>query len=153
MPGTIECVPRQLPLGERRSETVEASLTFAKMSRGIRLAKIVLASRNLNIVIIKTVDGAHIFRPPTKPNMMIKFATCLLALSLFSACQSTQSTASRQTMSQRIASNTNAGTSLDEPPPPAEGPEDIPAEGPRDPNRNPGLLPTPLLRSNAAAGL
>lgn len=83
--------------------------------------------------------------------MMIKIATCLLALSLFTACQSNQSTASRQTLSQRVAANTS--TSIDEPPPPAEGPEDIPAEGPVDPNRNPGLLPTPLLRENAAAGL
>lgn len=83
--------------------------------------------------------------------MMIKIATCLLALSLFTACQSTQTTSSRQTMSQRLAANTS--TSIDEPPPPAEGPEDIPAEGPTDPQRNPNLLPTPLLRANAAAGL
>ncbi len=81
--------------------------------------------------------------------MMIKIATCLLALSLFTACQSSQSTASRRTLSQRVAANTSVG----ERPPPAEGPEDIPAEGPVDPNRNPGLLPTPLLRGNAAAGL
>ncbi|MEP6821973.1 MAG: hypothetical protein ABI946_06445 [Chthoniobacterales bacterium] len=83
--------------------------------------------------------------------MMIKIATCLLALSLFSACQSSQSTADRQRLSQRVAANT--GTSIGERPPPAEGPEDVPAEGPVDPNRNPGLLPTPLLRGNAAAGL
>ena len=90
-------------------------------------------------------------------NMITKFATCLLALALFSACESTQSTASRQTLAQRtLASNTGAAPgpgSLAEPAPPAEGPEDVPAEGPVDPNRNPGLLPTPLLRSNAAAGL
>jgi hypothetical protein len=39
-----------------------------------------------------------------------------------------------------------------EPAPPAEGPEDIPAEGPRDPARNPALVPSPLLRANAAGG-
>ena len=87
--------------------------------------------------------------------MIIKIATCLLALSVFTACESTNSTASRQTLAQRqmVASNTTHPTSIDEPAPPAEGPEDIPAEGPVDPNRNPGLLPTPLLRGNAAAGL
>ena len=93
--------------------------------------------------------------------MMIKIATCLLALSMFSACQSTQSTAStastapaarRQTLAERtLAANTSAATSGAEAPI-AAGPEDIPAEGPVDPNRNPALLPTPLLRSSAAAG-
>lgn len=83
--------------------------------------------------------------------MITKIATCLLALSVFTACQTTQSTASsnRQSLEQRrLASN-----SMTEPAPPAEGPEDIPGEGPADPNRNPGLLPTPLLRGNAAGGL
>ncbi|MEO5721637.1 MAG: hypothetical protein ABIR71_09230 [Chthoniobacterales bacterium] len=83
--------------------------------------------------------------------MIIKISSCLLALSVFTACQST-STANRQTLAQRVASNSSA-TSVQEPPPPAEGPEDIPAEGPMDPNRNPGLVPTPLLRENAAASL
>jgi hypothetical protein len=83
--------------------------------------------------------------------MITKIAICLLALSVFTACQTTQSTASssRQSLEQRrIASN-----SMTEPAPPAEGPEDIPGEGPADPVRNPGLLPTPLLRTNAAGGL
>jgi len=39
----------------------------------------------------------------------------------------------------------------DEPMPPAEGPEDV-APGPaREPTRNPGLIPTPLLRYSAAS--
>ncbi len=39
----------------------------------------------------------------------------------------------------------------DEPMPPAEGPEDV-APGPaRDPTRNPGLVPSPLLRYSAAS--
>ena len=83
--------------------------------------------------------------------MITKIATCLLALSVFTACQTTQSTASsrRQSLEQRrLASN-----SISEPAPPAEGPEDIPGEGPADPIRNPSLLPTPLLRGNAAGGL
>ena len=86
--------------------------------------------------------------------MTIKLATCLLALSLFSACQTTKSTAGRQNLQQRmVAQNTRNPNAVQEAAPPAEGPEDIPAEGPVDPNRNPGLLPTPLLRGNAAAGL
>lgn len=88
---------------------------------------------------------------------MIKFATCLLALSLLAACQTTSTTASgpRQTLEQRLLAQQSGSTpySMDEPAPPAEGPEDIPAEGPVDPNRNPALLPSPLLRGNAAAGL
>ncbi len=88
--------------------------------------------------------------------MIIKIVTCLLALSVFTACQTTQSTASsgRQTLEQRmLAQNAPANpNSIDEPMPPAEGPEDIPGEGPADPNRNPGLLPTPLLRGSATAG-
>ena len=86
---------------------------------------------------------------------MIKIATCLLALSAFTACQSTQSTASapRQTLAERtLAANQNASTSAGEAPI-AAGPEDIPAEGPVDPSRNPALLPTPLLRTSAASGL
>lgn len=90
--------------------------------------------------------------------MIIKIATCLLALSVFTACQTTQSTAGsgRQTLEQRMLAQNSAAAnpgSIDEPMPPAEGPEDVPGEGPVDPNRNPGLLPTPLLRGNAAAGL
>lgn len=84
--------------------------------------------------------------------MMIKIATCLLALSVFTACES-NSTASRQTLADRtMAANTGA-TSVKEPPPPAEGPEDLSADRPLDPNRNPSLVPTPLLRENAASHL
>lgn len=89
--------------------------------------------------------------------MKIKIATCLLAVSLLGACQTTQSTASatrRPTLQQRmLAQNSANPNTVQEPAPPAEGPEDVPAEGPIDPNRNPGLLPTPLLRGNAASGL
>lgn len=84
--------------------------------------------------------------------MIIKIATCLLAASVFTSCQTTRSTTAstgtRTIMQQRMI----AQNSVNEPAPPAEGPEDIPAEGP-DPVRNPGLLPTPLLRANAAGGL
>lgn len=84
--------------------------------------------------------------------MIIKLATCLLALSCITACTTTSTTANgpRQSLERRmLASNASAA----EPAPPAEGPEDVPAEGTVDPNRNPGLLPTPLLRGNAAGSL
>ena len=84
--------------------------------------------------------------------MIIKFATCLLALCFLSACATTTSTAGRQTLEQRLLAENTTATS-DEPMPPAEGPEDIPAEGPIDPVRNPALLPSPLLRASAASGL
>ncbi|MDQ2918533.1 MAG: hypothetical protein M3R10_01485 [Verrucomicrobiota bacterium] len=85
---------------------------------------------------------------------MIKIATSFLALSLLAACQTTKTAqrqpASRQNLQQRMmAQAPKAG----EPAPPAEGPEDVPASSPVDPNRNPGLLPTPLLRGNAAGSL
>jgi len=108
------------------------------------------------MVIIKTVGNELISADKRSPKMMIKIATCLLALSVFTACQSTQSTASsshRQTLAERtLAANQNATVSGAEAPI-AAGPEDIPAEGPVDPGSNPALLPTPLLRASAAGGL
>jgi hypothetical protein len=40
-----------------------------------------------------------------------------------------------------------------EPAPPAEGPEDVPANRGIDVARNPALVPSPLLRQDAASGL
>ncbi|MEY2558796.1 MAG: hypothetical protein QOE34_2221 [Verrucomicrobiota bacterium] len=80
--------------------------------------------------------------------MMTKIAACLLAVSVLTACETTRTT-KRETlreMNTRYASNTTSST---EPAPPAEGPEDVPAEGPADLNRNPALVPSPLLRANA----
>jgi hypothetical protein len=87
--------------------------------------------------------------------MMIKFAASLLAVSLLAACtttNTTQRTTLREMNNTRLAS-TDTTSSLNEPAPPAEGPEDVPGEGPRDINRNPALVPSPLLRVNAAGGL
>ena len=89
--------------------------------------------------------------------MIIKIAVCLLTISLLASCQSTTRTAGtsgRSTLEQRTATRyaSNSRT-IQELAPPAEGPEDIPAEGPVDPIRNPALLPTPLLRGSAASGL
>ena len=85
--------------------------------------------------------------------MMTKIAACLFTVAFFTACSSTQTASKRTTLREMYASNTNASSYsyyADEPAPPAEGPEDVPAEGPQDPVRNPALVPTPLLRVNAA---
>lgn len=82
--------------------------------------------------------------------MITKIAACLLAIALLSACESTTTvkrTTIREMTSRYASNNTN---NLNEPPPPAEGPEDVPGEGPADLNRNPALVPSPLLRVNAA---
>jgi hypothetical protein len=99
--------------------------------------------------------------------MITKITAALLAVSLLAACETTKTT----TLSPVLLNLTQAGrtthrttlremnaarlasadtSNLNEPAPPAEGPEDIPAEGPRDPIRNPALVPSPLLRDNAA---
>jgi hypothetical protein len=80
--------------------------------------------------------------------MKIEIVACLLSLAFLPACSTTsQTTAGRQTLEQRLtAKYAGADTSAAEPAPPAEGPEDIPAAGPSDPEKNPNLLPTPLLR-------
>jgi hypothetical protein len=82
--------------------------------------------------------------------MITKITAGLLALTLLAACETTkttQRTTLREMNASRLASN---DTNLNDPAPPAEGPEDIPSEGPRDPGRNPALVPSPLLRVNAA---
>ena len=83
--------------------------------------------------------------------MIIKITAGLLALTLLAACETTKTTQRTTLRDMNAARLASADTSnLNEPPPPAEGPEDIPAEGPRDPVRNPALVPSPLLRVNAA---
>ena len=83
--------------------------------------------------------------------MITKIAASLLTISLLAACGTTNTAANkRTTLREMYATNSNATTNLNEPASPAEGPEDIPAEGPTDPNRNPALVPSPLLRVNAA---
>ena len=79
--------------------------------------------------------------------MMIKIAACLLAVGFLASCESTKTT-KRETlreMTARYASN----SAVNEPAPPAEGPEDVPATRAMDPIENPALVPTPLLRQNA----
>ena len=91
--------------------------------------------------------------------MITKITAGLLSLTLLAACSTTTTTTKRTTLREtnaaRLASadTTTTSTNLNEPAPPAEGPEDIPGEGPKDPIRNPALVPSPLLRNNAAGGL
>ena len=88
--------------------------------------------------------------------MITKITAGLLAITLLAACETTkttQRTTLRDMNAARLASADRTSTNANEPPAPAEGPEDIPAEGPRDPARNPALVPTPLIRVNAAGGL
>jgi uncharacterized lipoprotein len=82
--------------------------------------------------------------------MMTKIAACLLAVAFLAACETTKTT-KRETlreMTTRYASSESAST-LNEPAPPAEGPEDVSADRSMDPTRNPALVPSPLLRTNA----
>jgi len=86
--------------------------------------------------------------------MITKITAGLLAVTLLASCSTTATTAKRTTLREtnaaRLASTDPVGA---EPSAPAEGPEDIPGEGPRDPAKNPALVPSPLLRQNAAGGL
>ncbi len=87
---------------------------------------------------------------------MIKILTPVFVLALLSACQTTdlahRHTLEQRTLAQRQQNHAAYAANTDvEPPPPAEGPDDVP-EGPaRDPNRNPALVPSPLLRYSAAS--
>jgi len=84
--------------------------------------------------------------------MKIKIAASLFSLALLSACSTTQTTAEHQSLEQRLMNKYAAtDTTGAEPAPPAEGPDDVPADAPSDVNRNPKLVPSPLLRISAAS--
>jgi hypothetical protein len=80
----------------------------------------------------------------------ITLMVVVLALGFLTACQTTTITPTakmKPAMADRLAA-----LNTEEPMPPAEGPEDV-APGPaQDPTRNPGLVPSPLLRYSAASG-
>ena len=82
--------------------------------------------------------------------MIIKIAACLLTVAFFTACQSTQTASKRTTLREMYASADASSYSAIDPAPPAEGPEDAPPERLMDPVKNPALVPSPLLRMNAA---
>jgi hypothetical protein len=81
-----------------------------------------------------------------KINIAICF--CLLSLALLPSCSTTsQTTGQNQTLEQRLmAKYASAAPTSEEPAPPAEGPEDVPADAPGSVDHNPTLMPTPLLR-------
>ena len=79
--------------------------------------------------------------------MIAKLTLCLLAAATLASCQTT-STVQRDTLAERRATELAAVTG--EPAPPAEGPDEIAED---DPQRNPGLVPSPLLRNSAASSL
>jgi hypothetical protein len=83
--------------------------------------------------------------------MIIKIATCLLAVGLFSSCANTQVT-KQGTLEERMKQQHATTYAAADPAPPAEGPEDVPADAPSDVKRNPSLVPSPLLRASAASG-
>jgi hypothetical protein len=85
--------------------------------------------------------------------MKIESAFCLLSLALLPACSTTsQTTASNQSLEQRLMAKHSVAVSEpgavggEEPAPPAEGPEDVPADAPATVDQNPALMPSPLLR-------
>jgi len=84
--------------------------------------------------------------------MKINIAVCLLSLVLLPACsKTTRTTAGNPSMQQRKIAKYASTESAEEPAPPAEGPDDIPANVATDVRRNPGLVPTPVLRQSAAS--
>ena len=86
--------------------------------------------------------------------MITKITAALLAVTLLGACTSTTTTTQRTTLREMNAARmASADTNLNEPAPPAEGPEDVPSGDSHNPNANPALVPSPLLRQNAAGGL
>jgi hypothetical protein len=71
--------------------------------------------------------------------MKMKIALSLIALAFLPACTTTKTAFNTGDKSGRYANY----AASQEPAPPAEGPADI--------NANPAYIPTPLLRSSAAA--
>jgi hypothetical protein len=88
--------------------------------------------------------------------MKLQSVVTLFSLALLAACSTTSqtstTTAERQTLEQRLAAKYAVNdVNSQEPAPPAEGPDDVPAAGPNDVDRNPILVPSPLLRYWAAS--
>jgi len=108
-------------------------------------------ARRIIVIINATLVTTH------EVQMKIQIAFCLLTLALLPACSTTsQTTAANQSLEQRLmakyASNaTEPGAPGEEPARPAEGPEDVPADAPSNVDRNPALMPSPLLRYWAAS--
>jgi hypothetical protein len=83
------------------------------------------------------------------PFFVMKLIIGFFALALLAACETTPITPT-STMKPALAERL-AVLNTDEPMPPAEGPEDVAPGRAQDPTRNPGLVPSPLLRYSAAS--
>ena len=97
--------------------------------------------------IIVIIEASVHFRIPT---MKIQSVACLVSAAFLAACSTTSQTVTttqHDTLEQRLMNKYAAvDVNSQEPAPPAEGPEDVPAAGPNDVNHNPILVPSPLLR-------
>ena len=101
-----------------------------------------LARCDYKMVMIATPSSVSLF--------IMKLIIGLFALALLPACETTTPIRPTATMKPALADRL-AVLNTDEPMPPAEGPEDVPPGPAQDPNRNPGLVPSPLLRYSAAS--
>ena len=80
----------------------------------------------------------------------MKPTTALFVFAFLAACETTTITPTakmKPALAERLAA-----LNTEEPMPPAEGPEDVAPGSAQDPTRNPGLVPSPLLRYSAASG-
>jgi hypothetical protein len=98
---------------------------------------------------IRLEDGSDSNLPSGISILIMKRIIGLFVLAFLTACETatiTPTASMKPALADRLAV-----LNTDEPMPPAEGPEDV-APGPaRDPTRNPGLVPSPLLRYSAAS--
>ena len=88
--------------------------------------------------------------PSSVSLFIMKLIIGLLGLALLAACETTAPITPTATMKPALAERL-AVLNTDEPMPPAEGPEDVAPGRAQDPTRNPGLVPSPLLRYSAAS--
>jgi hypothetical protein len=94
------------------------------------------------MVMVAMLPGGSLF--------VMKLIIGLFGLALLTACETTAPITPTATMKPALADRL-AVLNTDEPMPPAEGPEDVAPGRAQDPTRNPGLVPSPLLRYSAAS--
>jgi len=97
---------------------------------------------------MRSLDDNGDSRPDVWLSIM-KLIIGSFALAFLAACETTTITPTA-TMKPALAERL-AVLNTDEPMLPAEGPEDVAPGQAQDPNRNPGLVPSPLLRYSAAS--
>jgi hypothetical protein len=93
--------------------------------------------------------ASRVVKIPLALVFIMKLIIGLFALAFLAACETTTITPTA-TMKPALAERL-AVLNTEEPMPPAEGPEDVAPGRAQDPNRNPGLVPSPLLRYSAAS--